>query len=157
MPLDEAQDYFNAGDTVNNMVVMVDDPDHADALAGAIGQAAGPAAHIITWQDKESSFFTALMIERNVMFLILTLIILVAALNIISGLYMLVKNKSADIAILRTMGATRGAIMRIFLIAGMSIGAMGTLRGLHDRLLLLPQHRIRFWGRSMPRAPPGGG
>jgi lipoprotein-releasing system permease protein len=129
MPLDEAQAYFSAGDTVNNMVVTVDDPDHANALAGAIGQAAGPAAHIITWQDKESSYFTALMIERNVMFLILTLIILVAALNIISGLYMLVKNKSADIAILRTMGATRGAIMRIFLISGMSIGVVGTLLG----------------------------
>jgi lipoprotein-releasing system permease protein len=129
MPLDEAQAYFNAGNTVNNMVVTVDDPDHANALAGAIGQAAGPAAHIITWQDKESSYFTALMIERNVMFLILTLIILVAALNIISGLYMLVKNKSADIAVLRTMGATRGAIMRIFLISGMSIGAVGTLLG----------------------------
>ena len=69
------------------------------------------------------------MVERNVMFLILTMIILVAALNIISGLYMLVKNKSADIAILRTMGATRGAIMRIFIVSGMSIGVVGTLTG----------------------------
>jgi len=129
MPLDEAQAYFNAGDTVNNMVVTVNDSDRANALAKPIQDAAGPSAHIITWQDKESSYFTALMIERNVMFLILTMIILVAALNIISGLYMLVKNKSADIAILRTMGATRGAIMRVFLISGMSIGTAGTLLG----------------------------
>jgi lipoprotein-releasing system permease protein len=129
MPLGEAQAYFNAGDTVNNMVVTVSDSDRANALAGDIGHAAGPSAHVITWQDKESSYFTALMIERNVMFLILTMIILVAALNIISGLYMLVKNKSADIAILRTMGATRGAIMRIFIVSGMSIGAVGTLLG----------------------------
>jgi lipoprotein-releasing system permease protein len=129
MPLDEAQAYFNAGDTVNNLIVTLNDSDRANALAGDIGHAAGPGAHIIAWQDKESSFFNALMIERNVMFLILTMIILVAALNIISGLYMLVKNKSADIAILRTMGATRGAIMRIFIVSGMSIGVVGTLTG----------------------------
>jgi len=129
MPLAEAQAYFNTGDTVNNFVVTTDDPDRANALATPIGRAAGPFARIVTWQDKESSYFTAVMIERNVMFLILTLIIVVAALNIISGLYMMVKNKSADIAILRTMGATRGAIMRIFIISGMSIGAVGTLAG----------------------------
>jgi lipoprotein-releasing system permease protein len=129
MPFGEAQSYFNTGDTANNMVVMVDNPDHANALASAISRAAGPLARVVTWQDKESSFFTAIEIERNVMFLILTLIILVAALNIISGLYMMVQNKGADIAILRTMGATRASIMRIFLIAGMSIGCVGTLVG----------------------------
>ena len=84
----------------------------------------------------------AVEIERNVMFLILTLIILVAALNIISGLYMLVKNKSADIAILRTMGATRGAIMRIFIISGMSIGVVGTFVGFAHRVLFCREHRI---------------
>ncbi len=129
MPIEEAQAYFNAGDTVNTLVVMVNDPDRTDALAGAIGSAAGPLSRVITWQDKDSTFFTALQIERNVMFLILTLIILVAALNIISGLYMLVKNKSADIAILRTMGATRASVMRIFFVSGMSIGVAGTLAG----------------------------
>ena len=129
MPLEEAQQYFNTGDSVDNMVVMVDDPDRANALAVPIQKAAGPLARVTTWQDKDSSYFTALQIERVTMFLILTLIIVVAALNIISGLYMLVKNKSADIAILRTMGATRAAIMRIFLIAGMSIGVVGTLAG----------------------------
>jgi lipoprotein-releasing system permease protein len=129
MPLEEAQQYFNTGDTVDNMVVMINDPDRADALAVPIQKAVGPLVRVTTWQDKDSAYFTALQIERVTMFLILTLIIVVAALNVVSGLYMLVKNKSADIAILRTMGATRAAIMRIFLIAGMSIGVVGTLTG----------------------------
>ena len=81
------------------------------------------------WRQRNATFFTALQVERNVMFLILTLIVLVAALNIISGLIMLVKDKGRDIAILRTMGATQGAIMRIFLITGASIGVVGTLAG----------------------------
>jgi lipoprotein-releasing system permease protein len=84
----------------------------------------------VPWQDINSAFFEAVQVESNVMFLILTLIILVAALNIVSGLIMLVKDKSSDIAILRTMGASRGAVMRVFLIAGMSIGVTGTLLGL---------------------------
>ena len=129
MPLPEAQAYFNAGNSVNNFVITTADPDRVDALREPIARAAGPLNRVTTWQDKDSSFFMAVEIERNVMFLILTLIILVAALNIISGLYMLVKNKSADIAILRTMGATRGAIMRIFIVSGMCIGATGTLVG----------------------------
>jgi lipoprotein-releasing system permease protein len=81
------------------------------------------------WQDANSSFFTAIQVERNVMFLILTLIILVAAFNVISGMIMLVKDKGRDIAILRTMGATRGAVMRIFLLAGASVGVLGTFVG----------------------------
>jgi lipoprotein-releasing system permease protein len=129
MPLEESQAYFNAGDSVNGISVMLDNPDRAEALADPIGRAAGPLARVQTWQETNSTFFNALEVERNVMFLILTLIILVAALNIISGLYMLVKNKSRDIAILRTMGATSGAVMRIFLIAGISIGVAGTLSG----------------------------
>jgi lipoprotein-releasing system permease protein len=129
MPLEEAQAYFNTGDTVNGLEVMVRDPDRVNAMADAIGRAAGPYSRIVTWQDMDSSLFGALQVERNVMFLILTMIILVAALNIISGLYMLVKNKSGDIAILRTMGATRGAVMRVFLISGLSIGVIGTLLG----------------------------
>jgi lipoprotein-releasing system permease protein len=83
----------------------------------------------VDWQEANSSFFNAIQVERNVMFLILSLIILVAALNIVSGLTMLVKDKSGDIAILRTMGATRGAVMRVFFIAGASIGVAGTLIG----------------------------
>jgi lipoprotein-releasing system permease protein len=130
MPLEEAQLYFNMGKDVSALEVMIADPDKAVAMANAIGTAAGPYARIVTWEDVNSAFFGAIQVERNVMFLILTLIILVAALNIVSGLIMLVKDKSPDIAILRTMGATRGAVMRVFLIAGASIGIIGTLLGL---------------------------
>jgi lipoprotein-releasing system permease protein len=129
MPLDEAQLYFNMGATVSSLEVMIADPDKAEAMAIPVGMAAGPYARVVTWEDINSSFFDAIVVERNVMFLILTLIILVAALNIISGLIMLVKDKTQDIAILRTMGATRGAMMRVFMIAGASIGVSGTLIG----------------------------
>jgi len=129
MPLDEAQLYFNMGATVSGVEVMVTDPDRADDMARAIGKAAGPYARVVTWEDINSSFFDAIVVERNVMFLILTLIVAVAALNIISGLIMLVKDKSQDIAILRTMGATRGAMMRVFMIAGATIGVAGTTIG----------------------------
>jgi lipoprotein-releasing system permease protein len=129
MPLEEAQGYFNYGDTVSGIEVMLNDPESDLALLPALTKAAGPAAKAVPWQDLNSAFFEAIQVEANVMFLILSLIILVAALNIISGLIMLVKDKSADIAILRTMGATRGAVMRIFFIAGASIGVTGTLLG----------------------------
>jgi lipoprotein-releasing system permease protein len=129
MPLKEAQLYFNMGNTVSGIEVMVDDPDKAVPMVTPVGQAAGPYARVLTWQDMNSSLFGAVEVEKNVMFLILSLIILVAALNIISGLIMLVKDKAGDIAILRTMGATRGAVMRIFFIAGASIGIVGTLIG----------------------------
>jgi lipoprotein-releasing system permease protein len=129
MPLEEAQLYFNLGDGVSGLEAMVARPDAVASYTPAIAQAVGPTARILTWQDVNSSLFGALEVERNVMFLILTLIILVAALNIVSGLVMLVKDKGGDIAILRTMGATRGAVMRVFLIAGASIGVFGTLLG----------------------------
>jgi lipoprotein-releasing system permease protein len=90
----------------------------------------GPYARLVDWQQMNSSLFGALAVERNVMFMILTMIILVAALNIISGLIMLVKDKGGDIAILRTMGATKGAVMRVFFIAGAFIGVVGTFAGL---------------------------
>ena len=129
MPLDEAQAYFNYGDTVSGIEVMLTDPEKDMDLLPALTQAAGGAARAVPWQDLNSAFFEAIQVEANVMFLILSLIILVAALNIISGLIMLVKDKSADIAILRTMGASRGAVMRIFFIAGASIGVTGTVIG----------------------------
>ncbi|HEY5347866.1 MAG TPA: lipoprotein-releasing ABC transporter permease subunit [Rhizomicrobium sp.] len=129
MPLGEAQLFFNKGASVSAIEVMTKDPDRDLSLLGPIAHAAGPYARVIPWQDTNSNFFEALQVERNVMFLILTLIILVAALNIVSGLVMLVKDKSADIAILRTMGATRGAVMRVFLITGSSIGVAGTFIG----------------------------
>src|SRR6185295_1532459 len=130
MPLNEAQLYFNYGDSVSGIEVMVTDPEANLAMLPALTQAAGAQTRAVPWQNINSAFFEAVQVERNVMFLILSLIILVAALNIVSGLIMLVKDKSADIAILRTMGATRGAVMRVFLIAGMSIGVSGTLLGL---------------------------
>jgi lipoprotein-releasing system permease protein len=130
MPLDEAQLYFNMDGAVSGIETMVKDPDRIDAMVPVLERAAGPAARVLTWQMRDTTFFDAVNTERVVMFLILTLIILVAALNIVSGLYMLVKDKSADIAILRTMGAERGAVLRIFMIAGVSIGVTGTLAGL---------------------------
>ncbi|PLX33080.1 MAG: lipoprotein-releasing system transmembrane subunit LolC [Hyphomicrobiales bacterium] len=130
MPLKEAQAYFNKKDAVTALEVMVDDPERMDDYRALVEQAAQKAIYITDWRQSNKTFFGALQVERNVMFIILTLIILVAALNIISGLIMLVKDKSSNIAILRTMGATRGAIMRIFVITGASIGVVGTLAGL---------------------------
>ena len=135
MTLGEAQDYFNTGDGVTGLEVMLTDPEADMAMFPAIARAAGPNVRLARWQDLQGAFFQAVQVESSVMFLILSLIVLVAALNIISGLVMLVKDKSPDIAILRTMGASRGAIMRVFLIAGMSIGLTGTLLGFAVGLL----------------------
>ena len=129
MPLEEAQNFFNTGDGVTGVEVMVQKPDDDMAMIPSIARAAGPGVRLVPWQSVDSAFMEAIQVEANVMFLILSLIILVAALNIISGLIMLVKDKSSDIAILRTMGASRGAVMRVFLIAGMSIGVTGTFLG----------------------------
>jgi lipoprotein-releasing system permease protein len=130
MPLSEAQLYFNQPDSVTVLEVVLDSPDDVGELAPKIVAAGGPSIYVSDWRQRNATFFTALQVERNVMFLILTLIVLVAALNIISGLIMLVKDKGRDIAILRTMGATRAAVMRIFFITGASIGIVGTLAGL---------------------------
>jgi lipoprotein-releasing system permease protein len=130
MPLKEAQRYFNKPNSVSVLEVVVDQPDRVGELRQAILDAGGPKIYVTDWRQRNASFFSALQVERNVMFLILTLIVLVAALNIISGLIMLVKDKGTDIAILRTMGATRGTIMRVFFITGASIGVVGTLAGL---------------------------
>jgi lipoprotein-releasing system permease protein len=129
MPLNEAQLFFGLGDAVQGIEVMVAKPDNVASWRLPVARAAGPTARLVDWQQMNSSLFGALNVERNVMFLILTLIILVAALNIISGLIMLVKDKGGDIAILRTMGASKGAIMRVFFIAGAFIGTTGTVLG----------------------------
>lgn len=129
MPMQEAQAYFNKDGDVTVIEVFLDDADKVDDARSAIEQAAERPVVMSDWRQRNKTFFSALEVERNVMFLILTLIVLVAALNIVSGLIMLVKDKSSDIAILRTMGATRGAIMRIFLVTGASIGIVGTLAG----------------------------
>jgi lipoprotein-releasing system permease protein len=129
MPLKEAQAYFNRAGDVTAIEVFIDNPDEVDHFKGLVANAAERPTYIINWHQRNATFFGALQVERNVMFVILTLIVLVAALNIVSGLIMLVKDKGADIAILRTMGATQGAVMRVFLITGASIGVVGTLVG----------------------------
>jgi lipoprotein-releasing system permease protein len=129
MPLPEAQAYFNRNGDVTAIEVYTSDPDRVDRFRKLISDAAGRPIYMIDWRERNATFFNALEVERNVMFLILTLIVLVAALNIISGLIMLVKDKSSDIAILRTIGASQGAIMRVFLITGSAIGVVGTLAG----------------------------
>lgn len=129
MPLAEAQLFFNQEGRVQSIEVFVDNPDKVDELRPAVEEASERPVMITDWRQRNATFFSALQVERNVMFMILTLIVLVAALNIISGLIMLVKDKGRDIAILRTMGATRGAIMRIFLMTGAAIGVTGTLAG----------------------------
>lgn len=129
MPLEEAQLYFNADGLVQSIELFVDNPDDVDALRQPIEAAAERQIYVTDWRQRNKTFFSALEVERNVMFMILTLIVLVAALNIISGLIMLVKDKGSDIAILRTMGATSGAIMRIFFMTGAAIGTVGTIAG----------------------------
>jgi lipoprotein-releasing system permease protein len=130
MPLLEAQRYFSRGPEVDAIEVIVDHPEHIDNFVREIKRGVGPTNHVSDWRARNETFFTVLEVERNVMFIILSLIVLVAALNIISGLMMLVKDKGRDVAILRTMGASRGSIMRVFLITGASIGVVGTLAGL---------------------------
>jgi len=129
MPLKESQAYFNRPNDVTAIEIYTDNPDKVDEYRKAVTAAAGRPVFMVDWRQRNATFFNALQVERNVMFLILTLIVLVAALNIISGLIMLVKDKGSDIAILRTMGATQGSIMRIFLITGAAIGVVGTLVG----------------------------
>ncbi|WP_041583230.1 lipoprotein-releasing ABC transporter permease subunit [Bartonella australis] len=130
MPLREAQIFFNLGSGVQSLELFLNDPDAVDQIKPAIEKNIDQQIYLIDWRMRNQAFFSALQVERNVMFFILSLIILVAALNIISGLIMLVKDKSRDIAILRTMGAHRSAIMRIFITVGMVIGSIGTILGL---------------------------
>ncbi len=129
MPLSEAQLFFNQEDKVQSLEIFVNNPDKVDAMRAPVEQVAARQLNMVDWRQRNQTFFSALEVERNVMFMILTLIVLVAALNIISGLIMLVKDKGHDIAILRTMGATRGAVMRIFLMTGAAIGVTGTVAG----------------------------
>jgi len=129
MPLPESQAYFNRAGDVTAIEVYTDDPDRVDRFRTLISAAAQRPIFMVDWRQRNATFFNALQVERNVMFLILTLIVLVAALNIVSGLIMLVKDKGRDIGIMRTMGATQGAVMRIFLITGAAIGVVGTMTG----------------------------
>ncbi|WP_417709209.1 lipoprotein-releasing ABC transporter permease subunit [Roseibium aggregatum] len=136
MPMEESQAYFNMDGKATGIEVYVADPDSVGAMKSMIEEAADRPTFVTDWRQRNVTFFSALEVERNVMFIILTLIVLVAALNIISGMIMLVKDKGKDIAILRTMGATRGSIMRVFLITGASIGFVGTFAGFFLGLLV---------------------
>jgi len=130
VPLEAAQLFFRLPNAVTSLEVFVADPDRVHEDRRLIAAALGGHVRIVDWQQANSSLFNAVEIERNVMFLILTLIIVVAAFNIISSMIMMVKDKGRDIAILRTMGASRGAILRIFVLSGASIGVVGTVAGL---------------------------
>lgn len=130
MPLDTAQVYFGLGKAVTNIDITIDDDKYLSPVREALEQSLGGGAYIYDWKQSNAAFFNAIEVERNVMFIILTLIILVAAFNIITGLIMLVKDKGRDVAVLRTMGATKGMIMRIFFIDGAFIGVIGTALGL---------------------------
>ncbi len=136
MPFEEAQAYFNYGDEAVGIEVFIDHPEDVVEMRPAIETAAGRPIYSVSWRERDATFFGLLGLERNVMFLIVTLVVLVAALNIISGLIMLVKEKGRDIAILRTMGATRGSIMRIFFMTGAVIGTVGTVLGFIFGVLL---------------------
>ncbi|MCK5385286.1 MAG: FtsX-like permease family protein, partial [Alphaproteobacteria bacterium] len=129
MPLDAAQKFFQLKNSVSAIEIFLSDPDRLDEIRREIEFELDGRASIYDWRDMNKSFFNALEVERNVMFLILSMIILVAAFNIISSMIMLVKDKGADIAIMRTMGATRGNMMRIFMLTGASIGFIGTIFG----------------------------
>ncbi|ASP21282.1 lipoprotein-releasing system transmembrane protein LolE [Antarctobacter heliothermus] len=129
MPFAEAQLYFNREGVADELEITVEDPEEVERYSSPIGQAAGAGALVWTWQDASGGFLRALDIEDNVMFVILSVLVLIATMNIVSGLIMLVKNKGRDIGILRTMGLTEGSVMRIFFICGSFTGLIGTALG----------------------------
>ena len=129
MPFAQAQTFFNKDGFADEIEVMVDDPDTVDSTVAGIVAAAGSNVLPWTWQQSSGSFLRALEVEDNVMFVILSVLVLIASMNIISGLIMLVKNKGRDIGILRTMGLTEGSVLRIFFLCGASIGTIGTIMG----------------------------
>lgn len=146
VPLADAQAYLELDGRVNAVEVMIRDPEAIRALRPALLAAAGGQGRLVDWQQLNRHFFAALETERNVMFLILTLIVLVAAFNIVTGLTMLVRSKGKDIAVLRTVGATRASVLRIFVLAGSTLGVVGTLAGLGLGLAFaLNIDTIRTW------------
>jgi lipoprotein-releasing system permease protein len=129
MPFEAAQSFFNREGTADELEVMVADPENVDNLALDLLRASGDRGQIWTWRDASGGFLRALEIEDNVMFVILSILVLIASMNIVSGLIMLVKNKGRDIGILRTMGLTEGAVLRVFFICGAFTGVIGTVMG----------------------------
>jgi lipoprotein-releasing system permease protein len=129
MPFAEAQSYFNKDALADEFEVMVTDPEEVDMFTAALLQAGGPEAMTWTWRDSSGAFLRALTVEDNVMFIIMAILVLIAAMNIVSGLIMLVKNKGRDIGILRTMGLTEGSVLRVFFLCGAFTGVLGTVFG----------------------------
>ena len=129
LPFEEAQIFFNRDNAADELEVMVANPDRIDDMRLALYRAGGERAMLWTWRDSAGAFLRALEVEDNVMFVILSILVLIAAMNIISGLIMLVKNKGRDIGILRTMGLSEGSILRVFFICGASVGVLGTVAG----------------------------
>jgi lipoprotein-releasing system permease protein len=136
MPLAEAQSFFNKEKEATVVEIFVEDPEQMDLFRARFEKAVTRPVIITDWRQRNKTFFDTLQVEKNILFIILTLIVIVAAFNIISGLTMLVKDKTQDIAILRTMGASRGAVLRVFLIIGASIGVVGTIAGFLLGLLI---------------------
>jgi len=150
MPLKAAQTYFNMPDGVSHLEIYTDHPEGVEAIRRDLHSQIHENYRVLTWEDTQSAFLNAVEVERNVMFLILTLIILVAAFNIISGMIMLVKDKGRDIAVLRTMGATKGMVMRIFFMSGAVIGVVGTAAGVALGVLFCTNiETIRQWIESL--------
>ena len=147
MPLKAAQIYFKTGpEAVTGLEVLTTDPVQIDQAVQRLSAFLGPQYRVLSWQQANAGFFNAIQVERNVMFLILTLIILVAAFNIVSSMIMLVKDKSMDIAVLRSLGATRGSILRIFILSGAMIGVVGTALGFTAGLAFAKNiEAIRRW------------
>ncbi len=129
LPFAEAQSFFNRDGRADELEVMVEAPENVDDMTLPLLRAAGERAQVWTWQDSSGSFLRALEVEDNVMFVILSILVLIAAMNITSGLIMLVKNKGRDIGILRTMGLSEGSVLRIFFICGAFTGLIGTAAG----------------------------
>jgi lipoprotein-releasing system permease protein len=136
MPLPEAQLFFNKNNEATVIEAFVDDPEAMDAFRARLEKAVTRPLMVTDWRQRNKTFFDTLQVEKNILFIILTLIVIVAAFNIISGLTMLVKDKTQDIAILRTIGASRGSVLRVFLIIGASIGVVGTIAGFLLGLLI---------------------
>ncbi|NBO17978.1 MAG: lipoprotein-releasing ABC transporter permease subunit [Proteobacteria bacterium] len=154
MPFEEAQHYFklrdNGADNASSIEVMLDNAEDAPRMAREVAQALGAGYRVYDWKSSNSHIFQAVLVQRNVMFLILTLIILVASFNIISSLIMLVREKGRDVAVLRTMGASRASIMKIFVVCGASVGVMGTVAGVALGLLIACNtENIQLWLEGM--------
>ncbi len=150
MPLGLAQIYFKLPDAVSGIELTITDPERVREIRPAVQAAVIGEGRVVDWRQANAHFVNALQVERNVMFVILTLIVLVAAFNIIAGLIMVVKDKGRDIAILRTMGATRGQILRIFFMNGAAIGVVGTILGVAGGIAFAANiDTIRLWLESM--------